>query len=62
MQKSFLEERHGKYKGTESEHVQDVTHSLVKLISVVADHLVLVVLIFIQRLEEAFGKITGLGS
>lgn len=48
MQKSFLEERHGKYKGTESEHVQDVTHSLVKLISVVADLLVFVVLIFMQ--------------
>lgn len=62
MQKSLLKERPGKCKGTESEHIQDVTHSPMRLISVAADLLVLVVLIFIQRLKDAFGKITGLES
>lgn len=61
-QKSLLEETHSKYKGTEAEHVQDTTHNLMKLSRAVADLLVWVVFIFIQRLKETFGEITGLES
>lgn len=60
--KSLLEERHSKCKGTEARHVQEMSCSLMDLIEAVAELVIWVVLIFIQGLEKALGKSTGIES
>lgn len=61
-QTSLLEKRHSKCRGTEAGRVQDVTHSLMNLVGAVAEPLICIALIFLQRSKEAFGESTGLGS
>ena len=62
VRKSLLEKRHSKCRGTEAGHVQDMTHSLMNLVRAVAELLICIALIFLQRSKEAFGESTGLGS